>query len=68
MKMNELIRKGQKTVAQYMRRSGYQLYDCVETETGYTAEYYYTAAGITLRRVYVYFTKNWRVAEIKEEK
>lgn len=65
--MKELIRKGQKTVAQYMKRAGYQLYDCTETEAGYTAEFYKTAAGVTTDIITVYFTKNWRVSMIENK-
>lgn len=62
--MKELVRKGQKAVAQYMRSAGYSLYDCIETEEGYTAEYYKTGAGVTIKTVYVYFNKNWRCTKI----
>lgn len=62
--MNQLVKKGHKTVAQYMKRAGYQLYDCIETENGYEAEYYKTAAGITVNTVIVKFNNNWRCTEV----
>lgn len=61
--MKELLKKGQKAVAQYMRRAGYTLIDCYETESGYTAEYSKTGAGITLAIAVIYFTKNWKVSD-----
>lgn len=64
--MKELVRKGHKAVAQYMRRAGYTLVDSYETEAGYTAEYSKTAAGITLAKAVIYFTKNWRVSMVED--
>lgn len=63
--MKDLKNKGHKRVDTYMRNRGWCLYDCIETETGYEAEWYMTNAGITNKRVFVVFTKNWRVQEVK---
>ena len=64
--MKDLIRKGHKTAAQYMKRAGYKLVDSYETEAGYTVEYSKTACGITLATVVIYFTKNWRVSMVED--
>lgn len=62
--MNELLNKGQKKVAAYMKKANYRLYDCVETESGYEAEYYKTAAGITISKIVITFSKNGRVTKV----
>lgn len=65
MKNEQLLRKGHKKVDQIMRRRGYSLYDCLETEDGYEAEWYKSHAGVTLDTVVVVFNKNWRVIKVK---
>lgn len=58
-----LMNKGQKFVEQYMRRNGYKfIYYDEETRT---AEYSKVHAGITLEKVYLVFTKNMRVKEVR---
>lgn len=63
--MKNLLRKGQKTVINYMKRNGYQLYDVYETEDGYKAEYYKTVAGITTDCVFIHFNNKNRVIKIE---
>lgn len=63
--MKNLLRKGHKTVENHMKKAGYNLYDCIETEKGYEAEWYKSHAGITLDTMIICFNKNWRVTEIK---
>ena len=66
--LNELIRKGNKTVHRYMMGYGYQLYGCEETETGYRAEYYKTHAGVTIATVFIEFNKKWRCTRVSNSK
>ena len=62
---DQLIRKGHKRVETYMRNRGYFLYNCIETERGYEAEWTMTGAGITLKQVFVVYNKNWRVVDVR---
>lgn len=64
--MKNLLRKSQKTVINYMKKAGYQLYDVYETENGYKAEYYKTAASITINRVFIHFNNKNRVIKIEK--
>ena len=64
--MQTLIKKGHKTVANYMRKGGYTLVDVYDTEAGHTAEYSLCHAGVTIKHVVIYFTANWRVSMIEE--
>lgn len=62
--MKELIGKGPNKVAAYMHKAGYLLYDCAGVENGYEAEYYKTAAGITISKVVITFSESWKVTNI----
>lgn len=61
----QLIRKGHKRVDMYMRNRGYFLSDCIETENGYEVEWTVTGAGITLKKVFVVYNRNWRVVDVR---
>lgn len=59
--MEKLIKKGQKTVASYMKRAGFLLGAVYENADGNTiAEYSLMAAGVTFKHVDVVFNSNWR--------
>ncbi len=64
--LKELRNKGNKKVYEYMRNRDFNLYDCTENnESGYIAEFYKTAAGITTKTVFVIFNNRWRVVDVK---
>ena len=58
-----LINKGRKFAEQYMKRNNWTL--VYFDESTMTAEYSKTAAGVTLKKAYIVFTKNWRVKEVQ---
>ena len=64
--MQTLIKKGHKTVYNYMKKAGYDVVDVYDTEAGHTVEYSLYRAGVTAKKVFIYFTANWRVSMIEE--
>ncbi len=58
--MQDLIRKGWKSVDRFMTGRGYQLWDVYEMTGGYSAEYYKSGAGIVLEKVEVYFNEKMK--------
>lgn len=68
MKLTEQIKgKGIKSSEQIIMAAGYRFPDYEESETGFTAEWSRTGAGITLSKLYVKYSKKMRVLEAREE-
>lgn len=65
MKAKELLNKGHKKVAQWIRRNNYiEVYNY--EENGNTIiEFAKIGAGITINSVIIVFNKNWKVIEVK---
>lgn len=65
MKVNDLLNKGSKKVAQWSKRNGYILACDYEQGENYVVELAKVCAGMTIESVTVVFNSNDRVIEVK---
>lgn len=65
MKANELLNKGYKKVAQWVKKNSYVFVCDYEENENTVVEFAKVNAGITTKSVIVVFNKNWKVIEIR---
>ena len=65
MKVNDLLNKGSKKVAQWSKRNGYIVACDYEQGENYVVEFAKVCAGTTIESITVVFSSNDRVIEAK---
>ena len=62
--MDKLLRKGDKYVANYMRKNGFIVSCDYEDGDNYVVEFAKVTAGVTIKSVIITFNSNWRVINV----